>query len=93
MRPPACKRDADRRLLSDRWRNDTREKQIDVNDDPNVFSFYTRSRYDFHTASGKEVSCNDMRSGCASMKPDGLPPGYDFVTDAYSLPSGHAVRR
>ncbi len=86
----ACKRDADRRLLSDRWRNDTREKQIDVNGDPNVFSFYTRSRYDFHTASGKEVRCDDMRAGCPSMKPDGLPPGYDFVTDAYSLPSGHA---
>jgi dienelactone hydrolase len=84
----ACKADADSRLLTDRWRDDERSGQIDTNDDPNVYSFYTRSRYDFHTAGGSEVSCDDMRSGCGSMKPDELPPGYDFVSDAYTLPSG-----
>ncbi len=86
----ACKEDADSRLLSDRWRDDERSGQIDANDDPNVFSFYTRSRFDFHTADGAEVVCDDMRAGCPSMQPDGLPPGYDFVADAYTLPSGSA---
>ena len=72
--------EADARLLSDRWRDDERSGQVDANGDPNAFSFYTRSRFDFHTADGTEVSCDDMRTGCATMKPDGLPPGYDFVT-------------
>ena len=83
-----CEARADRRLLTDRWRNDERSGQIDTNQDPNVYSFYKRSRYDFRTASGKEVTCNDMRKGCGSMKPDGLDRGYSFVSDAYSAPKG-----
>ena len=94
----ACEQDADRRLLTDRWRDDLRSGQIDTNDDPNVFSFYRRSRYDFLTADGAEVVCDDMRAGCASMGPDGLPPGYDLVADAYTpaggrRPAAAAARR
>ena len=83
-----CEADADRRLLSDRWRDDARGGQVDANGDPNLFSFYERSRYDLRTAGGGEVSCDDMRAGCASMAPDGLPPGYSFVSDAFSAPDG-----
>ena len=79
-----CEQEADRRLLTDRWRNDLRSGQIDTNDDPNVFSFYKRSRYDFRTAEGDRVVCDDMRAGCESMGPDGLPAGYDLVADAYT---------
>jgi dienelactone hydrolase len=85
-----CEREADSRLLSDRWLDDERSGQIDANGDPNVYSFYTRSRYDFHEAGGREAVCDDMRAGCPSMRPDGLPPGYDFVADAYTLPSGNS---
>ena len=79
-----CEQEADDRLLTDRWRDDLRSGQIDTNDDPNVFSFYQRSRYDVLTAEGVEVVCDDMRAGCASMGPDGLPAGYDIVSDAYT---------
>ena len=84
----SCEEDADRRLLTDRWRNDPRSGQIDTNDDPNVFSFYRRSRYDFRTAGGAEVVCDDVRAGCASMAADGLAAGYDLAADAYTLPGG-----
>ena len=84
----SCAADADRRLLTDRWLNDSRSGTVDLNGDPNAYSFYKRSRYDLETSSGDRVTCDDMRSGCASMSPDGLPPGYDFVADAYTAPSG-----
>jgi hypothetical protein len=86
----ACERDADARLLSDRWRADERGGQVDVAGDPNLFSFYRRSRYDVRTADGTEVVCDDMRSGCDSMGPDGLAAGYDFVADAYTPLAGSA---
>ena len=82
----ACESDADKRLLTDRWRDDARSGQVDNNGDSNVYSFYKRSRYDFLTSGGTEVTCDDMREGCASMGPDGLPSGYGFVSDAYSAP-------
>ena len=87
-----CEARADRRLLTDRWLNDERSGQVDANGDPNVFSFYRRSRYDLLTAGGEEVVCDDMRSGCPSMRPDGLPPGYSFVSDAYT-PAGPKAAR
>ena len=81
-----CEKDADRRLLTDRWRDDLRSGQIDLNNDPNAYSFYRRSRFDLRTAAGAEVTCDDMRAGCTSMSPDGLPAGYDFVADAFTPP-------
>jgi dienelactone hydrolase len=78
----ACKADADKRLLSDRWRNDALGGQVDTAHDPNLYSFYLRSRYDFHEANGTHATCADMRAGCPSMKPDGQPAGYSFVADA-----------
>ena len=86
----ACEKNADRRLLTDRWRDDLRSGQIDLNGDSNAYSFYRRSRFDFRNAAGKAVVCDDMRAGCQAMKPDGLAPGYDFVADAYTPPEGTA---
>ena len=60
-----CEENADARLLTDRWRSDERSGQIDLNDDPNAFSFYFRSRFDFLTADGSEVTCDDMRAARA----------------------------
>jgi len=61
---------------------------IDANADPNLYSFYLRSRYGLTTADGAVVSCDDMRAGCASMGADGGPLGYDFVADAYTPSPG-----
>jgi dienelactone hydrolase len=79
---------ADIRLLTDRWRDDPLEAQIDLNTppDPNLYSFYFRSQYDFRTSQGSHVTCvgtQTMRDGCPDMGPDNCPPGaYSFVADA-----------
>jgi hypothetical protein len=83
----ACAADAEHRLLTDRWRADARGGQVDTGGDANLYSFYFRSRYALR-AGGASVSCDDMRAGCASMAPDGLPAGYDHVADAYTAPAG-----
>ncbi len=83
-----CRADAERRLLSDRWRNDDAGEAVDANGDANLFSFYSPSRYALTTTNGTRVTCEDMRTGCRSMKPDGLPLGYFQLTDAYTPPSG-----
>ena len=85
---PGCVDDADRRLLTDRWRNDARGGQVDANADPNLYSFYLRSRLDLRRADGTEAVCDDLRAGCAALGPDGRPPGYDFVSDAYTRAGG-----
>ncbi len=86
----ACLARADRRLITDRWRDDERGGQVDTNGDPNAYSFLKRSRFDLVTGDGAELTCDDMRAGCASMRPDGEPAGYDFVADAYTRPHGAA---
>ena len=79
---------ADARLLTDRWRDDPLEAQIDPNSppDPNLYSFYFRSQYDFLRDGGAHATCagtETMRDGCPDMGPDGCPPGaYSFVADA-----------
>jgi dienelactone hydrolase len=78
---------ADARLLTDRWRNDTLTQGVDENDDPNMFSFYYRSRYDITLAGGGEATCDDVRMGCPAMGPDGGPPSFDFVKFA-NTPDG-----
>ena len=81
----ACAAGADSWLLTDRWRDDEREGQIDPGGDPNLYSFYLRSRYAFRTADGSAVSCDDMRAGCPAMGADGEPPGYTYLGDAFRL--------
>jgi dienelactone hydrolase len=78
---------ADARLLTDRWRNDTLTQGVDQNDDPNMFSFYYRSRYDFTLAGGGAATCDDLRTGCPEMGPDGGAPNFDFVAFA-NTPDG-----
>ena len=81
-----CEAGADRRLLTDRWRADARGGQVDLAADPNLYSFYFRSRFDLGNGAAETI-CDDMRAGCTSMGPDGLPPGYDHVADAYTAPA------
>ncbi|MGZ4249492.1 MAG: hypothetical protein ACXVUE_14440 [Solirubrobacteraceae bacterium] len=71
---------ADKRLLTQRWRNDPVEKSVDPNGDPNVFSFYYYSRLDFHLAGGGTFDCEDMREGCPGMAAnDGYKGDYSYV--------------
>ncbi len=79
---PSCEANADARLETDRWRDDSTDARIDPSSDPNLYSFYLRSRYALREASGTKVACDDMRAGCSSMSPDGLAPDYSFVADA-----------
>ena len=78
-----CRQEAESRLLTDRWRNDPIGGAVDPTRDRNVFSFYLRSHYGLTRADGSSAVCDDMRRGCATMGPDGLPPSYDLVDDAY----------
>jgi dienelactone hydrolase len=87
---PAERADADARLLSDRWRNDPGTLAIDPNTpkDPNAFSFYLRSRYDVGLAAGGDAVCDDMRTGCATMGPDGGPPEFSYLDYARTADTG-----
>jgi len=86
-----CGARADRRLSTDRWLHDEPGRSVDLNDDANLFSFYFRSRFNLAAARGGRLRCADMRTGCASMRPDGAPLPYSLVRDAHR-PDGTAVR-
>ena len=79
---------ADSRLLTDRWLDDQRGAAVDLAGDPNLFSFYFHSPLDIGLAGGGRASCEDLRAGCSALAPDGLPPDYDFVTDAHGADVG-----
>jgi dienelactone hydrolase len=74
---------ADRRLLTTRWRGDKAEAAVDPTGDGNLFSFYYRSRFDFHRSNGAHVVCNDVRKGCAALtSTDGLNGRYSYLAAA-----------
>jgi dienelactone hydrolase len=59
---------ADKRLLTNRWREDAAEAAVDPNHDGNAFSFYYLSRLDIHLRKGGQAwDCEDLREGCAGM--------------------------
>ncbi len=89
--PVVCEQEADALLLSNRWRNDPDGQAVDLANDPNLYSFYLRSRFDFTEQDGTEVTCDDMRAGCANMVPDANPAypanNYSFISAA-NTPDG-----
>jgi dienelactone hydrolase len=77
--------DADKRLLTSRWRSDAAEAAVDPTADGNMFSWYYRSRLDIGLAGGGRFKCEDMRAGCPGLvSDDGQPKGYEFVQIATS---------
>jgi len=73
---------ADKRLLSERWREDPVEAAIDPRGDGNAFSFYYSSRLDIHLHNGSRWDCEDLREGCPGMVPtskDGFAGSYSYV--------------
>jgi dienelactone hydrolase len=78
---------ADARLLTDRWCDDDLTREVDRNDDGNMYSFYFRSRQDFALAGGGRATSEDMRSECPE---DATDPPFDMVAAA-STPDGPAT--
>ncbi len=73
---------ADKRLLTERWREDPVEAAIDPRGDGNAFSFYYLSRLDIHLKGGQQWDCEDLRDGCPGMvrtSKDGYPGNYSYV--------------
>jgi dienelactone hydrolase len=71
---------ADKRLLTNRWRADTREAAIDPNHDGNMFSFYYPSRLDIGLAAGGRFRCEDIRTGCPGIVTnDRRPAAYSYL--------------
>lgn len=73
---------ADKRLLSDRWREDPVEAAIDPRHDGNAFSFYYLSRLDIHLHNGAAWDCENLRAGCAGMvatSKDGYPGSFSYL--------------
>ena len=76
---------AERRLLTDRWRRDAPTGAIDPDRDPNIWSFYHRSRLDIGLGGGRRFLCEDLRSGCPGLTAvDGFAGEYDYVRIATS---------
>ena len=67
---------ADRRLLTNRWTGDSQEAAVDPDHDGNMYSFYFPSEIAFG-----DVTCVNLRAGCAALGPDGLPAGYSVLND------------
>jgi hypothetical protein len=71
---------ADKRLLTNRWRNDAQEGAVDPNHDANMFSFYYRSRLDIGLSGGGRFVCEDIRPGCPGMvSGDGYTGDYSYL--------------
>jgi hypothetical protein len=77
---------ADARLLTSRWRADSRSGAIDVSGDANMLSTYYRSRFDVGLAGGGRYVCEDLRTlaGCGALAHDGGPEPYDAIAVAQS---------
>ena len=72
-------RAADKRLLTNRWREDPREAEVDLHHDGNAMSFYYYSRLDIHLADGKPFDCENLRKGCVGMVSEPDPGNYSYV--------------
>jgi dienelactone hydrolase len=79
--------DADKLLLTDRWRADAAEAAVDPNGDGNMFSSYYKSRLDIGLRGGGRFLCEDMRPGCPGMvaaSADTQPADYEYIKLATS---------
>ncbi len=75
------------RLLTDRWRGDAEEAAVDPGHDGNMFSFYYRSRLEIGG-----FDCEDLRTGCPGMAPDGGGP-YSYLGRGHVSPTPPARPR
>jgi dienelactone hydrolase len=79
-------RSSDRRMLTNRWREDPVEAGVDLHHDGNAFSFYYYSRLDLHLINGTPFDCENLRKGCPGMVTESNPGGYSYLeTDTTPL--------
>jgi dienelactone hydrolase len=79
-------RAADKRLLTNRWREDPVEASVDLHRDGNAFSFYYYSRLDIHRAGGEVFDCENLRKGCPGLTREREPGSYSYLaTDTSPL--------
>src|SRR4029078_7948671 len=82
---------AQRRLRTDRWRNDAQEGAVDPDKDPNMMSRYYRSRLDIGRG-GERFVCEDLRAGGAVLLADaGGGKDYDYLSIVTTPDSGPAA--
>jgi dienelactone hydrolase len=72
-------RSADKRLVTNRWREDPVEASIDAHKDGNAMSFYYYSRLDIHLAGGRAFDCENLRKGCPGMVTEPHPGNYSYI--------------
>jgi len=72
---------ADRRLFTDRWRDDALEAAIDQpGHDGNMFSFYYRSRLDFHLFGSQRYDNESLRGNDRGLvRGDGYRGTYSYI--------------
>lgn len=76
---------AQRRLLTDRWRNDGVEASVDPVGDGNMLSYHYVSRLDLGHDEGRRVRCENLRRGCAALVDrDGRSRSYSYLAIATS---------
>ena len=81
-----AQKSADKRLLTNRWREDPIEAAVDLHDDGNAMSFYYYSRLDIHLAGGGAFDCENLRKGCPGMVTEPNPGSYSYLaTDTSQL--------
>jgi pimeloyl-ACP methyl ester carboxylesterase len=77
---------ADKRLLTNRWREDPVEAAVDRHHDGDAMSFYYYSRLDVRLASGEAFDCENLRKGCPGMFTEREPGSYSYLaTDTSPL--------
>jgi hypothetical protein len=72
-------RSADKRLITNRWREDPVEASIDAHKDGNAMSFYYYSRLDIRLAGGRAFDCENLRKGCPGMVTEPHPGNYSYI--------------
>ena len=67
------------RLLTDGWRHDAGDREVDPEGRGNLLSQYYRSRLDIGRDGGPRVRCENLRSRCDALRPDDRPSAYSYV--------------
>jgi len=84
--------DADKALMTDRWRGDALTAAVDPNADGNQFSQYYFSRMDVTGAQdGARKTCENLRDGCPTFTPDGLAKNPWSFLEVVQTADGAAV--
>ena len=77
-------RSGTRRLLTDGWTHDARDRRVDPEGEGNLLSYHYASRLDIGRDGGRRVRCQDLRAGCEALRNDDRPSSYSYLRIATS---------